>query len=53
MNKLILHKCPTCGVKENEPCRTPKGRKKSNVHDTRPFGIVSNNNQPRKNQNEN
>lgn len=31
--------CPTCGAKENDPCRTPKGRKKDSVHDTRPFYI--------------
>jgi hypothetical protein len=32
--------CPTCGAKTNEPCRTPKGRKKKDsIHDTRPFAI--------------
>jgi hypothetical protein len=36
---LKLLSCPTCGAKTNEPCRTPKGRKKENVHDTRPFGF--------------
>lgn len=36
---LTLYECPTCGAKEGKPCRTPKGRKKPNVHDTRPFGI--------------
>jgi hypothetical protein len=37
--KLTLHPCPTCGAKTDQPCRTPKGRKKKNVHDTRPFSI--------------
>jgi hypothetical protein len=37
---LILYPCPTCGVGMDEPCVTPKGRrKKKNVHDTRPSGI--------------
>lgn len=36
---VVLYRCPTCGAKQDEPCRTPKGRKKNNVHDTRPFGI--------------
>ena len=36
---LILHQCPTCGAKQDEPCRTPKGRKKENIHDTRPFSL--------------
>jgi hypothetical protein len=36
---FIFHECPTCGAKENEPCRTPKGRKKPTVHDTRPFSV--------------
>lgn len=31
--------CPTCKAKEDEPCRTPKGRKKNVVHDTRPFSL--------------
>lgn len=35
----ILHECPTCGASVDEPCRTPKGRKKDNVHDTRPFSL--------------
>jgi hypothetical protein len=38
---LTLHTCPTCGAKTNEPCRTPKGRKKDVPHDTRPFSIDS------------
>ena len=29
--------CPTCNAKAGEPCRTPKGRLKETVHDTRPF----------------
>ncbi len=37
--KLILHECPDCKAKEGEPCRTPKGRKKKDIHDTRPFSI--------------
>ena len=37
--KLILHECPTCKAKENEPCKTPKGKKKKTVHDIRPFSI--------------
>ena len=37
--KVVLHECPTCGAKEDESCRTPKGRKKNNVHDTRPFSL--------------
>ncbi len=45
MNKVILHQCPTCGAKENEPCRTPKGRRKNNTHDTRPFGLIINMNE--------
>jgi hypothetical protein len=36
---ITFHKCPTCGSEENEPCRTPKGRKKETVHDTRPFSV--------------
>ena len=39
MIKLVLYKCPVCGADNNQPCRTPKGRKKKNIHDTRPFGI--------------
>lgn len=37
--KLTLGKCPTCGADIDQPCRTPKGRKKKNVHDTRPFSL--------------
>jgi hypothetical protein len=37
----IFHECPTCGAPAREPCRTPKGRKKLNVHDTRPFSITT------------
>jgi hypothetical protein len=40
--KLVMHKCPTCGAAEGGSCRTPKGRKKANMHDTRPFSIVLN-----------
>ena len=36
---MTPHKCPTCGVEEGAPCRTPKGRKKDNIHDTRPFSL--------------
>jgi hypothetical protein len=36
---LILHACPTCGAKQDEPCQTPKGRKKETVHETRRFSI--------------
>ncbi len=36
---IIPHICPTCGAKEGEPCRTPKGRKKEDIHDTRPFSV--------------
>ena len=31
--------CPTCQAKPGEQCRTPKGRLKPGVHDTRPFSI--------------
>lgn len=37
---LVLHKCPTCGADTDQPCRTPKGRRKPNVHDTRPFSLT-------------
>ena len=37
---IILHVCPTCGAKEDQPCRTPKGRIKPTVHDTRPFSVA-------------
>lgn len=37
---LILYDCPTCGVKGNDPCRTPAGRRREAIHDTRPFGIT-------------
>ena len=36
---IIFHICPTCGAQPGEPCRTPKGRKKETVHDTRPFSL--------------
>lgn len=34
-----LHRCPTCKALPNEPCKTPKGRKKQNVHETRPISL--------------
>lgn len=37
---LILHRCPTCGATEQAPCRTRAGRRKANVHDTRPFSLT-------------
>jgi hypothetical protein len=37
--KLILLPCPTCGAGKDEPCKTPKGKKKDNIHDTRPFAL--------------
>lgn len=40
MTRLVLYDCPKCGAKTDEPCRTPKGRKSTTVHDTRPFGLV-------------
>lgn len=40
MEKHIIFECPTCGAKENQPCRTPKGRKKINLHNNRPFGVM-------------
>jgi len=43
--KLVLHECPVCGAGVDQPCRTPKGRKKGrkkeSVHDTRPFSLES------------
>ena len=36
---LKLFKCPTCKAKNDEPCKTPKGKIKNTVHDTRPFGL--------------
>jgi hypothetical protein len=39
--KLVLHECPVCGAGVDQPCRTPKGRKKESVHDTRPFSLES------------
>ncbi len=36
-----LLQCPTCGVAAGLACRTPKGRKKTTCHDTRPFFIPS------------
>lgn len=42
MIKLVLHKCPICGADNNQQCRTPKGIKKKNIHDTRPFSIEYN-----------
>lgn len=39
MIEVIYHPCPSCGAAENEPCRTPKGRDKDTIHDTRPFSI--------------
>lgn len=39
--KLILHCCSTCGAEEGSPCRTPKSRRKENVHDARPFSITT------------
>lgn len=38
--RWIFHKCPTCSVEEDMPCRTIKGRKRETVHDTRKFSIV-------------
>lgn len=37
---LILHKCPECQAAEGEDCRSPKGRKRKNMHDTRPFSLL-------------
>lgn len=37
---LILHRCPTCGATEQAPCRTRAGRRKANVHDSRPFSLA-------------
>ncbi len=39
--KLVLYVCPTCGAAIDAPCRTPKGKKKETVHDTRPFGLTT------------
>jgi hypothetical protein len=36
---ITMHKCPTCGAKEDERCRTPKGRLKPQVHSDRPFSV--------------
>jgi hypothetical protein len=39
--RLRFMECPTCGAKEDEHCRTPKGRKKkTSAHPTRPFRIA-------------
>jgi hypothetical protein len=37
---IKMHVCPECGAKVDEPCRTPKGRKKLTMHDTRPFSVT-------------
>lgn len=34
---LVFGVCPTCNAQPNEPCRTPAGRKRASVHDTRPM----------------
>lgn len=36
---VFLHVCPTCKAAPNKPCKTPKGRKKKNVHETRPISL--------------
>lgn len=36
---LHLLECPTCGAAAGQPCRSPSGRKRENIHDTRPFTL--------------
>lgn len=36
---VTLLKCPTCGVTNDEPCRTKSGKKKSACHANRPFAL--------------
>lgn len=36
---FTLQECPTCGVKNHKPCRTPKGRRKKNVHVARSLDL--------------
>lgn len=34
-----FHECPTCKSPAGIPCRTPSGKRKEAVHDTRPFSL--------------
>lgn len=38
---ITLLKCPTCGAEKDQPCRTNSGRKKTSIHDTRPFALTT------------
>ena len=38
---FIFHACPTCNAKQDQPCLTPKGKKRATAHDTRPFSVTS------------
>lgn len=40
-NAITLHACPSCGAPEGQPCRTPRGRIRRDVHDTRPFSLTT------------